>query len=148
MDMNLHRGDWIYEKTEGLDDYFTTHYVVVEDILIVDGVRRKWLTIDSGVDCLEYSYFMVEGIGLNMDYFVDMGLGDWSRYYHRLSACYDNGKCIFSEEDFDRDKLTGITDTPKTDGTSTPLYDMQGMKRNDIRKGEVYIQNGKKHVRR
>lgn len=146
MDINPHRGDLIYIE----DEWECT--VVIEDFVIVDGMRRKRLVIDSHVDNgkEECVYYMVEGIGLNKDEFVDMGLRgyDWNRYHHRLLACYDNGKCIFSAEDFTRDINTGITNSPKAVDTDAHLYDMQGKKRSNITKGEIYIHNGKKHVRR
>lgn len=151
MDINLHMGDLIYNKFAGLNEYL--EYIVGnEDFIIIDGVRRKRLVIrtpvENGID--ECRYYMVEGIGLSKDELVDVGLNgcDWNEYFHRLLACYDNGKCIFSAGDFTRDKNTGITNFPKAVDTDLGLYDLQGMKRSNITKGEIYIHNGKKLVRR
>lgn len=149
IDINLHEGD-AFSNGEFAELNEQFEYIVgAEDFVIVDGVKRKRLWIDTLIDHCEYIFYMVEGIGLNTDEFVNMGLIDADNvYFHRLLACYDNGKCIFSAEDFTRDINTGITNSPKAIDTDALLYDMQGKKRNNITKGEIYIHNGKKHIRR
>ena len=105
MDMNLHELDYCDE------DYLS--FVVVEDFVIVDGVKRKRLVIDSGASNGKYEccYYMVEGIGLSKDEFVYTGLNGRG-YFHRMLACYDNGKCIFSALDFTKDEDTRTLYTP------------------------------------
>ena len=106
--------------------------------------------IDSGVDHSdgEYLYYMVEGIGISKDEFVNMGLTDETIYFHRLIACYDNGKCVFSAADFLKEGTNGLNmpkvNCPKND----QIYDLQGRKRGSIRKGEIIIRNGEKHINR
>ena len=140
MNINLHQGDAV--------DIVQT--VQKEDTVIVDGIKRKRLIIDSGVDHCdgEYLYYLVEGIGMSKDEFVNLGLIDENIYFHRLIACYDNGKCVFSAADFLKEGTSGLNmpkvNCPKND----QIYDLQGRKRGSIRKGEIFIRNGKKHINR
>ena len=91
---------------------------------------------------------MVEGIGISKDEFVNMGLTDDTIYFYRLIACYDNGKCVFSAADFPKEGTNGLNmpkvNCPKND----QIYDLQGRKRGSIRKGEIFIRNGKKYIKR
>ena len=139
MDMNLHKGDVF-------DDI---NVVLKEDYIVIDRTIRKWLMIDSGIDHThgEYIYYIVEGIGLSKNEFVNMGLIDENIYFHRLIACYDNGKCIFSETDFPKEKTSGLIIPQMIILKDNTLYDLQGRKRNTIRKGEIFIQNGKKYIK-
>ena len=140
MDMSLHKGDVF-------DDI---NVVLKEDYIVIDGVRRKRLMIDSGVDHTngEYIYYMVEGIGLNKDEFVSLGLIDENIFFHRLIACYDYGKCIFSATDFDKEDTSGMTYHNVVLPTDNSIYDLQGRTRRDIMKGEIFIRNGKKYIKR
>lgn len=140
MDMSLHEGDAIDE----------VQTVLKEDYVDIDGVRRKRLMIDSGVDHIygEYLYYMVEGVGLSKDEFVFTGLIDENIYFHRLLACYDNGKCIFSTADFYKGGTSGMTYPRIISLTDNSIYDLQGRKRSNITKGEIFIKNGKKYIKR
>lgn len=140
MDMSFHKGDVF-------DDI---NVVLKEDYIVINGIRRKCLMIDSGIDHAngEYIYYMVEGIGLSKDEFVNMGLIDDNIYFHRLIACYDNGKCIFSAEDFPKEGTSGLTTLRVIRLDDNALYDIQGRKRKNIKKGEFFIQNGKKYIKR
>ncbi len=140
MDMSLHEGD-------AIDDVQT---VVKEDYVDIGGIRRKRLMIDSGVDHIngEYLYYMVEGVGLSKDEFVFTGLIDENIYFHRLLACYDDGKCIFSTADFYKGGTSGMTYPRIISPTDNSIYDLQGRKRSNIIKGEIFIKNGKKYIER
>ena len=121
-----------------------------EDYIVINGIKRKCLMIDSGVDHAngEYIYYMVEGIGLSKDEFVNMGLIDDNIYFHRLIACYDNGKCIFSAADFPKEGTSGLTTPRVIRLDDNALYDIQGRKWRNIKNGEFFIQNGKKYIKR
>lgn len=139
MDMSIHKGD-VFDGVK---------VVLKEDYMMIGGKRHKLLMIDSGFDHVngEYQYYEVEGIGLSKDEFVNMGLMDENIYFHRLIACYDNGKCIFSAADFPKNetsRLTMSTIIRLKDGT---MHDIHGRKCNDIIKGEIFIQNGKKYIK-
>ena len=140
MDMNLHKGD-------AFDDI---NVVLKEDYIVIDRTIRKWLMIDSGIDHPhgEYIYYIVEGIGLSKDEFVNTGLIDKNIYFHRLIACYDYGKCIFSAADFPKEETNGLTIPQIVILKDNTLYDLQGRKRSNIMKGEIFIQNGKKYIKR
>ncbi len=140
MDMSLHEGDAVDE----------VQTVLEEDYIEIDGIRRKRLMIDSGIDHIdgEYLYYMVEGVGLSKDEFVFTGLIDENIYFHRLLACYDDGKCIFSTADFDKEGTSGMTYPPVISPTDNSIYDLQGRKRSCIMKGEIFIRNGKKYIKR
>ncbi len=79
-------------------------YVYFEDYICVNGVNRKRLTIDSGADCLDYSFYVVEGIGISSDKWLSMtypGLGIAGDYeYACILSCSENGETIFTREDF------------------------------------------------
>lgn len=140
MDISFHKGDVF-------DDI---NVVLKEDYIVINGIRRKCLMIDSGIDHAngEYIYYMVEGIGLSKDEFVNMGLIDDNIYFHRLIACYDNGKCIFSAADFPKEGTSGLNTPQVIRLDNNALYDIQGRKRRNIKKGEIFIQNGKKYLKR
>lgn len=140
MNMNLHYGDGVINEAQT---------VLKEDYVIVDGVRRKRLMVDSGVDHPngEWLYYMVEGIGLSKDEFVYTGLIDREYYFHRLIACYDKGKCIFSAADFTKESTNVIQSIPAASTSDNSIYDLQGRKRDNIKKGEIYIQCGRKYIK-
>ena len=136
-------------KNEEYNVFDGVKVVLKEDYMMIGGKRHKWLMIDSGIDHVngEYLYYEVEGIGLSKDEFVNMGLMDENIYFHRLIACYDNGKCIFSAADFPKNETSRLTMSPiirLKDGT---MYGIHGRKCNDIIKGEIFIQNGKKYIK-
>lgn len=139
MDMSFHKGDVFND----------INVVLKDDYMVVNGIKRKWLMIDSGVDHTndKYLYYMVEGIGLSKDEFISIGLGDEHIYFHRLIACYDNGKCIFSATDLPRGGIAnGLIDVNVVGQRDNTLYDIQGRKRSGILRGEIYIQNGRKYT--
>jgi hypothetical protein len=75
-------------------------HVVGEDTICVNGVSRKRLKIDSGCDCINYMYYVVEGIGISLDECVMyLGVGNGS-HPCRMVSCSENGETIFTYEDF------------------------------------------------
>lgn len=79
-------------------------FVVDDDVICVNGVSRKRLKIDSGVDFAdgEYYYYVVEGVGVSKDEWIsDGGLeiaGEGE--YCRMLSCSENGEVIFTVSDF------------------------------------------------
>lgn len=121
------------------------------DTVIVDGVRYKRLWLASIVETYYGTgcYFFVEGIGISRDSFFNSGLYGGKRdCFHRMLACYDNGRCIFTETDFYKEEETGITDSKADFPAEIATYDLQGRRRSNFSKGEIFILNGKKHVKR
>ncbi len=77
-------------------------YVVKEDYISVNGFNRKRLLIDSGIDSDDYSYYVVEGIGISSDKWVSkLGIGNENEYTIMLS-CSENGEIVFTKEDFSK----------------------------------------------
>ena len=77
-------------------------HVVGEDFVCVNGVSRKRLTIDSGCDCVNYMYYVVEGVGISLDECVMyLGVGNGS-HPCRMVSCSENGETIFTYEDFSK----------------------------------------------
>lgn len=143
IDMNLHKWDIIGDDN-------CENFVAHEDSVVIGGVRRKRLWIDSGIECPPEvsTYSMVEGIGLSMDLLSPyMGLNG-GFYFHRMLACYDNGKCIFTAEDFEKEEETGITDSKADSHAESTTYDLQGRRRSNFSKGEIYVRNRKKYMKR
>ena len=86
----------------GLDvnDSFDAGYVIKSDIITLNGVSRKRLVIDSGADCDDYLFYVVEGIGISSDKWVfNFGVGNENEYAVMLS-CKENGETVFTAEDF------------------------------------------------
>ena len=140
MDMSLRKGDVFND----------INVVLKEDYVVIKGIRRKLLMIDSGVDHInsEYIYYMIEGVGLSNDEFVSMGLIDENTYFHRLLACYDNGQCIFSAADLDNEGTNGLTYPKAALPAENSIYDLQGRTRRTIMKGEIFIRDGGKYIKR
>ena len=77
-------------------------YVVKEDFISVNGFNRKRLLIDSGIDSDDYSYYVVEGIGISSDKWVsNLVVGNENEYTIMLS-CSENGEIVFTKEDFSK----------------------------------------------
>ena len=77
-------------------------YVVKEDYISVNGLNRKRLLIDSGIDSDDYCYYVVEGIGISSDKWVsNLGVGNENEYTIMLS-CSENGEIVFTKEDFSK----------------------------------------------
>ena len=95
-------------------DQVEAGFVVDEDVICVNGVRRKRLTIDSGVDSAdgEYYYFVVEGIGISKDEWISNGGLDIAGEgeYCRMLSCRENGEVIFTISDFNMGRAYDIAD--------------------------------------
>ena len=89
-------------------------FVVEEDVICVNGIKRKRLTIDSGVDVAdgEYFYYVVEGIGISKDeWLINGGLGiAKDGEYCRLMSCSENGEVVFTISDFTTNRAFDIGD--------------------------------------
>ena len=119
------------------------------DVITVNGTSRKRLMIDSGVDgdYMGYLYYVVEGVGLSTDYFIDaLGIGSGVQRYRMLS-CRENGEEIFTADDF-KQKTSGITEitADNADPAKAEMYDLQGHKVAQPAQPGIYIHQGKKVV--
>lgn len=105
-----------------------------EDTICVNGISRKRLAINSGVDLAsgEYAYCVVEGIGINKDeWMIGGGLGIANEEdYCRMLSCGENGNTVFTLDDFKTPRTFDITDVNKAinimlgRSQMVPFYDM------------------------
>lgn len=135
MDFNLHEGDQVGDWG----------YVLSEDRVEVNNVAYRRLAIGYEEDT-PIAYW-VEGIGASKDCWITLfetHIGEYS-YIHE---CCENGKCIFSAADFSKDGTSGIATPQMVSPNDNILYDLQGRIRSSLMKGDIFIQNGKKYVKR
>lgn len=123
-------------------------YVLEQDVVCANGVYRKRLLIDSGVDQAdaEYCYYVVEGIGVNKDEWLfnnAMGIAGEGEYC-RMLTCSENGVVIFTEDDFamPHSAITSVNADP----AKAEMHDLQGRKVTQPTQPGVYISQGRKVV--
>ena len=110
-------------------------HVVGEDFVCVNGVSRKRLTIDSGCDCVNYMYYVVEGVGISLDECVMyLGVGNGS-HPCRMVSCSENGETIFTYEDFMAPATTISTVEGDRQMSNMRYYNLQGVSSNEPFKG-------------
>jgi hypothetical protein len=135
MNFNLHEGDKVGDWG----------CVISEDNVEVNNIAYRRLAIgNEGKVPLAY---WVEGIGASEDCWItlfDKHIGEYSY----MQECCENGKCIFSAVDFPKEGTSGLTTPQVVSLKDNTLYDLQGAKRSNIMKGEIFIQNGKKYIKR
>lgn len=125
-------------------------YVLDEDLITVNGQSRKRLMIDPGIDDLTsesdyWIYYLVEGIGVNKDEFIKLGITTGDEYCCLLS-CFENNVCVFTKEDFTQTP-TGIVPVNRIRQQNKSLYNIQGNKITSPQIGEIYISAGKKYLK-
>lgn len=135
MNFNLRKGDKVGKWG----------HVLSEDNVEVNNIVYRRLAIGyEGEVPLAY---WVEGIGASKDYWITLFETHIGEYSY-MQECCENGKCIFSVADFSKEETSGITMSQVVHPKDDSLYDLQGRKRSNIIKGKMFIQNGKKYVRR
>lgn len=111
------------------------------DTIEVNGIKRKRLTSKRGD---EYIAYIVEGIGYNDTahrYFIS------NSYYDEILSVYEDGKCIFTKEDYAVKPISGIANVSDTDSSEYhAIYNLLGEKVDVPIKGHIYIRNHKKFV--
>lgn len=113
------------------------------DTIEVHGTQRRRLTIDND----ELSIW-VEGIGVSSDLWPTNG-GISHGEYSCIESCYENGKLIFSQEDFLAPAIsTGIGDITTTAERNVETYDLCGRKLKEPKQKGIIIQDGRKYFRR
>ena len=123
LDFTLHKGDVATEFGS---------IVTEEDSVEVNGILYRRLSINGG--------YWVEGIGPNTD------------YWRSNISCYENGKLLFSKDDFDKEAYkrveNGVNSITVQKSEESATYDMGGRRINAPRKGDIYIQDGVKRMAR
>lgn len=138
LDFSMQVGDSLYNKNLTLtnDDYVEVNGKKVRRL------KFKWYDWDTS------SFVWVEGIGTNKDeIFVQLSFPTNGYQGARMLECYDNGKLIYTADDFlkdwDTDGITLHTTEKTTDGAT---YDITGKPINAPHKGDIYIKEGKKRI--
>ena len=132
MDFNLHIGDIVSGGN-----------IEEEDVICVNGVNRRRLTIRRDSDGNRMCW--VEGIGANGEYWVDPVASILCEYW-KFKSCYENGKEIFVEKDFQSEPVTGVSSVVEDNSITSELYTISGIKIEKPLKNKIYIQNGIKKV--
>jgi hypothetical protein len=121
--------------------------VTSKNTIEVYGEKRNRLALEA-VDNYGLPLVWIEGIGTSFDmYYTPKPLptGGFTSTY--LIECYDNGKLVFTRDDFTKGLITDdVTKTSVSNKSNDKRYDISGRKVTTLRKGEVYIQNGEKHI--
>lgn len=140
LDFNLHAGDQISNCHE---------IVLSEDSIEVRGNKYRRLTFNTGFGDASHVYW-VEGIGASQDFwYYSEQRPTMPHCYFEMAACYDNGKLVFTKEDFGKEPLpSGITTVSVKGADDSHIYSIDGMRIDYPRKNSLYIRNGKKHIMR
>lgn len=131
------------QKGDEIDDLALV--VEVKEI-IINGIRRRVIVIDSMVDhsVEDCYYYIIEGVGVSKDEFIpNFNLGNDDEFC-ALVSCTDNGFVISAE--LLRNIVTGIKSSTFTNEKDNTCYDLNGIKTLNPQKGKLYICNGKKIV--
>lgn len=151
-DFNVQDGDTIYRERcpfwseiygRGEHEPFA---IAMKDVVDAKGVqydRFRSKNINFG-NLLPQSAW-VEGVGMKTNYAImHTEMVDPSELY-TLSACYDNGVCIFEAEDFDMSP-TEIAVVKASAANPGTIYDLNGNIVTTPTSRNIYIQNGKKFI--
>lgn len=127
MDFNLAVGDKANEVGT----------VISVDYIAIDNVQHKRITVDYGT--YNYQSYLVEGVGLSS---TKYSAKEQTSYYDVLVSVYENGKCIFKDNDFTQ-QTTGIERSPQIEEKdNSTLYDLFGRQVLVPQKGHIYIKGG------
>lgn len=139
MDFNLKKGDKF-----GEDFMYTVDKV---DSIEVNGEKYRRITISSGGP--ESKVYWVEGIGASTDGWIAYEPRVTGNYgYAVMIGCIDDGKVVFTREDFDRwipSDVEAVKADKKKDGR---MYNISGQRIETPLRGEVYIKDGEKRLAR
>jgi hypothetical protein len=94
------------------------------------------------------SLIAVEGIGYEQLGILGMHFAITPNDYLMFDSCYEDGECIFTEEDFLRkgDEPAGLSKTKAELRTTSPLFDLQGRPVVGTPKRGIYVKEGRKYV--
>ena len=109
-----------------------------------------YFSYNQDLNDYQYDYsipeYIIEGIGSWFDLISYSPEFLASIYQSRLISCYEDGICIYEEEDFNR-IITGFVNQSINNSENIPfvdsLYDLSGRRLNQVPKRGLYIQNGK-----
>lgn len=138
LDFNMEKG---YITEDGLDK------VKYKDVVNVWGEERSRIVFGSK-DAKGIPMVWVEGVGSSIDsYFTKLFIPTGGIALRYLLECYENGRLIFTRDDFTKNLPTGVAanvaDVPNAD---TRTFDLSGRRIYSPKSGEIYIKSGEKHI--
>lgn len=118
--------------------------VVSVDSIEVNGIQRKRITLICSESCRDDNYqgYIVEGIGISTSKYYGEYL---TSFYAELVSVYDNGKCIFTKDDFYKSS-TCINRLSIGTKDNFSLYDLSGRRVLVPQKGNIYVKGSKKVI--
>lgn len=138
LDFNMEKGDMT------MGDLDKVKY---KDVVNAWGEERNRIVFDSK-DAKGIPMIWVEGVGSSIDFYFthwDLPTGGISIRY--LLECYENGRLIFTRDDFAKNLPTGVAanvaDVPNADART---FDLSGRRIYSPKSGEIYIKSGEKHI--
>ena len=143
MDFNLHLGDDLYKGWGvGYEDW---DYVLSEGTVEVNGIGYRRM----GIGFMGYkpSRYWVEGIGASSWGFDSSPFISTMGIYTYMKACYENGECIFTKDDFYKEAAGGVAIPSEAGVEDGAVYDLQGRRLRHTVPG-INIVNGKKILTR
>lgn len=138
LDFDMEKGDHLYG----------TSYIYDVDSIEFDGVKRKRILLSLGYD-EKISVCWIEGVGATSEYWateVPIPTDGVSQY---LESCYDNGKCIFRNENLPDNVTNGIGYLKAQQNCTgkNEIYNIMGCRVSNMSGHGVFIKNGKKIIR-
>ena len=146
-------------KSEDLDFIANWMIYAIDSVQVNDNLFRRYYcylqyakteqdTVDEGH--AQYRDYWVEGIG-SARYGIEANnlemhdrLPGVTEYF---ISCYENGKCLFTAEDFAKPAYTTDMQTLRNSTLQEePFYNLQGRRLSATPQKGVYIQNGKKKL--
>ena len=135
IDFNLEVGD----KMDGGDE------IVWKDSFIIEGVVRCVIGIKEPYS--KKIYHWIEGIGAIEDCFLSsMAVPIGERFY--MSECRMGDNVLFDYSRMDEYLASGVRTVGMTEDEEASLYDILGHRISAPVPGQLYIQDGKKHIAR
>lgn len=142
IDMNLNKGENVKFANANFD--YERFNVLDKDTVTVLGVKRHFLK----VDIINDSYW-IEGIGSTNSLSLCSLVYTHHGMRSYIQKCYDNGKLIFSIDEFKpHGKPVGIKSTIADVHNDGKTYNINGTTANGTEKNKILIRNGKKFINR
>ena len=146
LNFGLCKGDRAGIFSLPFEDEVPNVYVQEVDTIEVRGCKYRRLKLSAkyfGEDV-----YWVDGIGANYDDWYTVFAKHNADYSYMLE-CYDNGKLIFTKDDFSKAPIVnGIKQPMISDAREGKKYDLSGRSIMLPQRGSVYIKNGEKHIAR
>ena len=135
LDFTISEGDKVASGMEAVD----------EDVATVDGQQVRRLKFDSSA-ADGITTIWVEGVGASVNRFCTTMEWPTNGYVGSyMLECRDNGRLIYTAEDFQKGWLVnGITTTEAVSNRTSATWDLSGRRIKTHNIKEVYIKDGKK----